>query len=106
VLLQAAEQVVGDGADMAVRTPGGHHQAVGHGGLALEVDEDDVLGLVVIQAVQDKLLQRGNALREGGSGGRGRGGLRGLRRVGAQRNNSCSVTPKKALSTGEGSGQP
>jgi hypothetical protein len=76
-----------------VRAAGRDHKPVSHGALAFEIDEDDVLGLVVIQAAQDKLLQRGNALREGGLGGRGRGGLRGRRRVEVQRKNSCSVTP-------------
>src|SRR3546814_3790649 len=42
---------------MPVRPPGSDHQAVGHGALAFEVDENDVLGLVVVQAGQDQLLQ-------------------------------------------------
>mgnify|MGYP006281490353 CR=1 FL=1 len=106
VLLQGPQQMVGDGPHVPVRAAGRDNQAVGHGGLALEINEDDVLGLVVIQAVQDKRLQRGNTLREGGAGRRGRCGLRGLRRVGAQRNNSCSVTPGATSTTRRGPGQP
>jgi hypothetical protein len=40
-----------------VRAAGGHHQAVGDGGLALEIDEYDVLGLVVVETGQDQVLQ-------------------------------------------------
>jgi hypothetical protein len=54
--------VIGHGADMTVRTPGGDHQTVGDGGFALEVDEYDVLSLVVVETGQDQVLQRTDAV--------------------------------------------
>jgi hypothetical protein len=46
---------------MPVRAAGGHHQAVGDGGFALEIDKYDVLRLVVVQTGQDQVLQRADA---------------------------------------------
>jgi hypothetical protein len=42
---------------MAVRSAGRDDQAVRNGALVLEVDEDDVLRLVLVQAFQDQMLQ-------------------------------------------------
>jgi hypothetical protein len=42
---------------MPVRAAGGHHQAVGDGGLSLEVDEHDILRLVVVETGQDQVFQ-------------------------------------------------
>jgi len=42
---------------MAVRSPGRHNQAVGEGALVLEVDEDDVLGLVIVKLGQNELVE-------------------------------------------------
>jgi hypothetical protein len=72
-----------------VRAPGGDHQAVGDGALAFEVDEDDVLGLVVVEAGQDQLFQSGDAalgvLRAGDAPGGGGGLLRTGRGLTVQR---------------------
>ena len=106
VFLEASQKVVGDGPDMAMGTAGGHNQAVRHGALALEVNEDNVLRLVVIQTVQDQLLQLGHTLREDSPGRLGGGGLRSLRTVGAQRSNSCFVTAAATSSTDVSHGQP
>jgi len=57
--------VVGHGPHVAVRTAGRHHQAVGHGAFALEIYEDDVLGLVLVEAAQDQALQGADAVLEG-----------------------------------------
>lgn len=73
-LLEGAQQVVGQGADVTVRPARRYDQAVGERGLVLEVDEDDVFGLVVVETGQDQLVQ-----------GPGRDLLRGLRGVAAQR---------------------
>ena len=47
--LEGAQQVIGERADVAVRTPRRHNKAIGESALILEVDEDDILGLVVVQ---------------------------------------------------------
>jgi hypothetical protein len=61
VVLQGAQQVIREGADVTMRTAGRHDQAVGHRTLVLEVDAHDVLGLVFVQAVQDEIFQSGDA---------------------------------------------
>jgi hypothetical protein len=71
---QGAQQVIGQGADMAVRPARRDDQAVGERALVLQVDEDDVLRLVVVETGQNQLIQ-----------GAGRDLLRGLRGVAAQR---------------------
>jgi hypothetical protein len=43
---------------MPVRAPGRHDEAIGDGALVLEVDVDDVLSLVVLQASDDQTLER------------------------------------------------
>jgi len=53
--------VVGERAHVPVGAAGGHDQPVGDGALAFQIDEDDVLGLVLVQAPQDPLLQSGDA---------------------------------------------
>jgi hypothetical protein len=53
--------VVGHGADVTVRTPGRDDQAVRHGTLVFQVDENDVLRLLIVKALQDKGLQAGDA---------------------------------------------
>jgi len=42
---------------VAVRAPGGDHQAVGDGGFPFEVDEYDVLRLVIVETGQDQVFQ-------------------------------------------------
>jgi hypothetical protein len=53
--------VIGHGADMPMRAARSHDQAVSDGAFAFEVDEDDVLRLVVVQASQDQVFQGGDA---------------------------------------------
>jgi hypothetical protein len=62
--------VIGHGADVAVRPAGCDHHGVRHGALAFEIDEDDVLGLVVVELGQDQIFQGGYAtlVLEGGFG--------------------------------------
>jgi hypothetical protein len=80
--------VIGHGADMTVRTPGRHDQRVGDGALAFQVDEDNVLRLIVVQALQDQFSQ-GDNLRLGiGRSAGNRGFVRSRRRVRAQRGRS------------------
>ena len=57
LVLERPQQPVGQGADMAVRAAGRDDQAVGDGALVLQVDEDDVLGLVLVQSSQDQVFQ-------------------------------------------------
>ena len=57
-VFQRAHDVVGQGADVTVRTARRDDQRVGDRGLAFEVDADDVLGLVVVETVDDQGLQR------------------------------------------------
>jgi hypothetical protein len=47
---------------MAVRAPGRDDHAVGDRTLVLQVDEDDVLGLLVVQAGQDEAFEGSDAL--------------------------------------------
>jgi hypothetical protein len=73
LVLERPQQPVGQGADMAVRAAGRDDQAVGDGALVLEVDEDDVLGLVLVQAFQDQMFQSADptlVIRRGPGGGR------------------------------------
>ena len=57
LVLQGAQQVVGHGADMTVRTARGDDEPIGHRAFTFQVDENNVLGLVVIETGQDHLLQ-------------------------------------------------
>jgi hypothetical protein len=50
--------VVGQGADVTVRAAGRDDERVGDRGLALQVDTDDILGLVVVETVDDQGFQR------------------------------------------------
>ena len=70
----------GDGHDLAVRAARGDHHVVGEGGLALEVDDDDVLGLVFFQRVA----------------GEGEQGIGGLAPVGKL------AGPRRGISIGDG----
>jgi hypothetical protein len=54
--------VIGHRPDMTVRTAGRNHQAIGHGGLAFEIDEDDILGLIVVEFRQDQAFQGRDAV--------------------------------------------
>jgi hypothetical protein len=57
-------------ADMAVGTARSDDQGVGDRGLALQVDADNVLGLVVVEAFDDQAFQRFQLLiRRGGEAG-------------------------------------
>jgi len=71
---------------MPVRATRGDDQAVGEGASFAEVDEDDVLGLLVVQAAQDQLFERRPilALRGGRMGAvvrRAGRGIKGQRRL-------------------------
>jgi len=55
--------MVGHGAHMPLRAARSHDQPVGDGTLPFEVDENDVLGLVVIQPAEDQILDGGYAAR-------------------------------------------
>ncbi len=61
LVLEGAQQVVGQGRDVTVRAAGRDDQAVGDRALVLQVDEDDVLGLVVVQALEDQGFQLAGA---------------------------------------------
>lgn len=65
-VLEGAQDVVGDGADMPVRAAGSDDKGVGDGTLASKVDEDDVLGLLVVEAFEDQVFEGGAV---GGRGG-------------------------------------
>jgi hypothetical protein len=52
--------VIGHGADMPLRAAGRHDEPVGDGAFAFEVDEDDVLGLVVVEPGEDQVLDGGD----------------------------------------------
>ena len=53
-LFEALQHAVRDGADMAVRPAAGNHHGVSDRGLAGEIDGDGVLGLHVVEAVEDQ----------------------------------------------------
>ena len=44
-----------------MRPAGGHDQTIRNGALALEIDEDNVLRLVVVETGEDQLFQGRNA---------------------------------------------
>ena len=48
-LFQSLGEMVGDRHDLAVRAARSDHHVVGESRFALEVDDDDVLGLVVVE---------------------------------------------------------
>ena len=48
-LLQLVDELVGNGADMAVGAARGHHHVVGNRRLTIEVDGDDLLGLGIVE---------------------------------------------------------
>lgn len=52
--LEGAQQVIGQCADMAVRTPAGDDHIIGDGRLAGQIYRDNVLGLVVVQGPDDQ----------------------------------------------------
>ncbi len=88
-VLQRPKQVIGQCADVPVRTAGGHDHAIGHAGLVGQIDGDDVLGLVVVEFGEndpDQVID-GNAVLLGICG-RFDSILRGLRDGGAQLENS------------------
>jgi hypothetical protein len=47
---------------MAVRAPGRDDHAVGDRALVLQVDEDDVLGFLIVQAGEDEAFEGSDAL--------------------------------------------
>jgi hypothetical protein len=61
---------------MPLRAAGRHDQPVGDGALAFEVDEDDVLGLVVVEPGEDQVLDGGVPTLVRGGAGVGRGLMR------------------------------
>ena len=101
LLLEGAQQVVGDGADVAVAAARGHDHGVGHGRLAAQVDGDDVLRLVVLETIQNELVQRTVFAFDWGDrlifpGGVGNGvGLRVMRGRGGQRSAPGGLLKRK-----------
>jgi hypothetical protein len=95
--------VVGHGAHVPVRPAGRDHQAVGDGAFSFEVDEDHVLGFVIVKLGQDQMLQGVDAtlVLEGGlvglDGGPGRLLLRARRGVTVQRGCSFDVLARLNL---------
>jgi hypothetical protein len=87
VLLQRAQNVVGDCAHVPVRTAGGDDHGVGHRALVSQIDLNDVLGLVVFKPGQD---QPGQVLDGAGQGG-GRLGRAGPSLERARRNNAIQL---------------
>lgn len=63
--LQGAQQVISDGADMAMRPSRRHDHGVSDGTFAFEINVNDVLGLVVIKPAQDQILETGVLVSEG-----------------------------------------
>jgi hypothetical protein len=61
LVLEGAQQMVGQGADVPLRTAGRDDDRVGDRALVLQVDADDVLGLVFVQALQDEAFQGADA---------------------------------------------
>lgn len=53
-LFHLSNEMIDDGPDMAIGSPGGDHHGVGDGGFALEIYNDDVFGFVVIKDRQRK----------------------------------------------------
>jgi hypothetical protein len=51
---------------MPLRSPAGHDQRVGYGGFALDVDGDDVLGLVVVERLEGDVGGLGGGQPSGG----------------------------------------
>lgn len=74
---------------MPLRTSGRDDEAVGDGALSLEVDEDDVLGLIVVQPAEDQILDAAGGRVSMGGFGVGRGLVRRLRNLTVQR--GCSL---------------
>ena len=66
--LAGAQDAVGDCVDVGGGAPGGNHHGIRDGGLAFEVDGEDVLCLRVVQAVHYSARERFK-LRRGGVGG-------------------------------------
>jgi hypothetical protein len=58
-VLERAQQVVGERADMALRAARSDDQPIGDRALVLEVDKDDVLGLVFVQAAENEIFEGG-----------------------------------------------
>ena len=78
LVFQGAQKVVGQRADVALRAAGRDDDRVGDRAPVLQINADDVLGLVFVQAFQDQAFQRAE-VRLGL--GRGLGGGRGLMRT-------------------------
>lgn len=57
--LEQAKKVVGQRANMAVRTTGSHNHGIRHRALTAQIDQDQVLGFVEIQFGQDRVFQLG-----------------------------------------------
>ena len=57
-LLEGADQVVGHGADMTVRTPRGHDHTVRHRALVRQIDADEIFSLVVFETGKDQSFHR------------------------------------------------
>jgi len=87
-----------------MRAPGRDDHGVGDGTLALQIDENDVLGLVVVKLGQDQVLQGGYAtlVLKGGFGvprrDLGRTFGRARRGVSLQRDSSSSFLAPRTLS--------
>jgi len=93
VLLQGAQQVVGDGAHMPLRPARSDDQAIGHRALARKIDDHDILRLVLVKAAQNQVFEGLDATLDvrGGDGGTG-GLLRALRGFTIQRETPLTST--------------
>ena len=80
VVLERAQHVVGQRADVAVRASGGDDEGIGDRRLALQVDADDVLGLLVVETLDNERFE-GFQRVPFGAGGPGAA----LQRVGSSR---------------------
>lgn len=87
--LEGAQQMVGQSADVTMRAARCDDKSVSYGALAFQVDENDILGLVVVETRQDEISE-GDDLRLGFGRGRLERGffVRTRRGVRAQRGRS------------------
>jgi hypothetical protein len=88
LFLEGAQQVISHGADMTVRAARRDDKSVSHGALAFQVDENDVLGLVVVKTRQDEISEGGDLRLGFGRSRFERGFVRTRRGVRAQRGRS------------------
>ena len=86
--LEGAQQVIRQSADVTMRAARRDDKSVCYGALAFQVDEDDVLRLVIIQALQNQVAEGGDLRLGVGRSAGNRGFVRTRRGVRAQRGRS------------------